>query len=92
MTILLQSATTQFRSLFLTYFVLPSATKYYKVSGITKCDSYYKVRRNTGHFQYANTDHIMTLSLIRIEFTDDSFNIILHEFNVCQVLIGNRIS
>ena len=42
---------------FLTYFVLQSATKqfYYKVSkllfqsasGITKCDSYYKVRHNT---------------------------------------------
>ena len=45
-----------------------------------------------GHFQHANTDHIMTMSFSRIEFTDDSFNIIFHEFNVCQVLIGNGIS
>ena len=47
---------------------------------------YYSV---AGHFQHANTDHIMTMSFIRIEFTDDSFNIILHEFNVCQVLVDN---
>ena len=26
---------------------------------------------------------------VRIEFTDDYFNIILREFNVCQELIGN---
>ena len=32
-----------------------------------------------GHFQHANTDHIMTMSCIRIEFTDDYFNIILRE-------------
>ena len=44
-----------------------------------------------GHFQHANTDHIMTMSFIRIEFTDYSFNIILREFDVCQVLIGNGI-
>ena len=37
----------------------------------------------------SNTDHIMTMSFIRIESTDDSFNIILREFNVCQVLISN---
>ena len=48
---------------------------------------YYSV---TGYFQHANTDHIITMSFIRIEFTDNSFNIILHEFNVCQVLIGGN--
>ena len=42
-------------------------------SGITKSDSYHKVRRNTGHFQHANTDHIMTMSFIRIKFSDDFF-------------------
>ena len=42
-----------------------------------------------GHYQHANTDHIMTMSFIRIEFRDDSFNTILREFNVWQVLIGN---
>ena len=42
-----------------------------------------------GHYQHANTDHIMTMSFIRIEFRDDSFNTILREFKVCQVLIGN---
>ena len=47
---------------------------------------YYRV---VGRFQHANTDHIITKSFIRIEFADDSFNIILREFNVCQVLIGN---
>ena len=50
---------------------------------------YYSV---AGHFQYANTDHIMTMTFIRIEFADESFNIILREFNVRQVLIGNRNS
>ena len=39
-----------------------------------------------GHFQHANTDPIMTISFIRIESRDDSFNIILHEFNVWSVL------
>ena len=33
----------------------------------------------------------MTMSFIRIEFTDDSFNIILREFDVCQVLIVTGI-
>ena len=42
-----------------------------------------------GHYQHANTDHIMTMSFISIEFTGDSFNIILRERNVCQVLIDN---
>ena len=32
----------------------------------------------------------MTMSFITIEFTDDSFNVILREFNVCQLLIGNE--
>ena len=40
-------------------------------------------------FPHANTEHIMTMTFMRIEFTDGSFNLILHEFNVCQVLIGN---
>ena len=35
---------------------------------------YYSI---AGQFQHANTDHIMTKSFIRIEFTDDSFNTIL---------------
>ena len=43
-----------------------------------------------GHFQHANTNHIITMSFIRIEFKDDSFNIILREFNVCQVLISKK--
>ena len=47
---------------------------------------YYSV---AGHFQHANTDHIMSMGFIRIEFTDDSFNIILCEFDVFQVLISN---
>ena len=38
------------------------------------------------------TDHIMTSSFVRIEFRDDSFNIILCKFSVCQVLICNGIS
>ena len=41
-------------------------------------------------FQHANTDHVIFMSYI--EFTDDSFNINVREFNVCQVLIGNGIS
>ena len=45
-----------------------------------------------GHFQHANTDYIMTMNFIRINFTDDFSNIILREFNVCQVLIVNGIS
>ena len=45
-----------------------------------------------GHFQYANSDHIMALSFTRVEFTDDYFNTIVREFNVYQVLIGNGIS
>ena len=47
---------------------------------------YYSVAR---HFEHANTDHIITMSFIRIEFSDDTFYIILREFNVCQLLIGN---
>ena len=35
---------------------------------------YYSI---AGQFQHATTDHIMTKSFIRIEFTDDSFNTIL---------------
>ena len=46
----------------------------------------------TRNFQHANTDHIMIMSFIRIKFTDDTFNIILHEFSVCQVLISNENS
>ena len=34
----------------------------------------------------------MTMSFISIEFTDDSFNIVLRERNVCQVLIDNGSS
>ena len=55
MILLLQSVTAQCRRLFLTYFVLQSATRkfYYKVrqvvlqsvSGITNCVRYYKVLR-----------------------------------------------
>ena len=48
---------------------------------------YYSV---AGHFQYANTDQIMSfMSFIRIKFKDYFLNIILHVFNVFQVLIGN---
>ena len=46
----------------------------------------------TWHFQHVNTDHAMTMSFVRIEFTNDSFHIFLREFNVGQVLIGNGIS
>ena len=46
----------------------------------------------TGHFQHVNTDHVMTMSFVRIEFTNYSFHIFLREFNVGQVLIGNGIS
>ena len=49
----------------------------------------YRVAR---HFQNANIDHVMGMSSVRIEFTNDSFNIILCEFNVWQVLIGNKLS
>ena len=45
-----------------------------------------------GHFQRANIDHVMNRSFVKIDFTDDSFNIILYEFNIWQVLIGNGIT
>ena len=34
----------------------------------------------------------MTVSFVKIEFTDDYFNISLREFNICQVPVGNVIS
>ena len=45
-----------------------------------------------GHFQHANTDHVINMCFVKIDFTDDSFNIILCEFNIWQVLIGNGIT
>ena len=64
-----------------------------KYSTFSLIFEYCKKRFNyivAGHFQHANTDHVMIMSFI--EFTDDSFNIILCEFNVCQVFIGNGVS
>ena len=47
---------------------------------------------NGGLCQHANTDYIMTMNFIRINFSGDFSNIILRDFNVCQVLIVNGIS
>ena len=46
----------------------------------------------TGYFQHVYTDHAMTMSFVVIDFTNDSFHIFLHEFNVGEVLIVNGIS
>ena len=35
-----------------------------------------------GHPNFQYTDHVMTMSFITIDSTDDSFNIIIPEFNV----------
>lgn len=43
-----------------------------------------------GHFQHASNDDVMTMSFVRIKFTDDSeFS---RELNVYQVLIRNEVS
>ena len=47
------------------------------------------LKKGSIHFQHVNTDHIITMSFIRIEFRNDLFNIILREFKICQVLISN---